>query len=461
MKGTLKNGRKTVSKNGSKEGGAKSAARNGYAIRTKLIHGTSKSSKWDFSHHVVPPMTSSATFRLSSAHRGAQGFFEFACDTVDTKRSVPIYIYDRLDEPTRGMLEDNLAVAEGGDMALCFATGMAAISAAICVLVKAGEQVLAHQTLYGCTYSFLTNWLPRQGVTAHFADFRQPEAVAKAIRPETRVVYFETPVNPTLEQIDIAVVREVVDRANGGRKREEQMQIVVDNTFATPYCQRPMEHGAHIVVHSLTKAIGGFGTDMGGAVIGPQALHNHLMLYRKDFGGVLSPKAAWNVLVYGLPSLAARMANMQRTAMHVAKFLEHHPKVASVSYPGLADFPRRELAHKQMVDYRGKFAPGSMIYFILKGKGGGNEAAERFINYVADKAYCVTLAVSLGQIKTLIENPYSMTHSSYAAATQGGGNGLELENRGQGAAPGGIRLSIGLEDRHDIISDLEQGLAHA
>lgn len=432
----------------------------GYTARTQLIHGKSKSPKWDYSHHVIPPITSSATFRLSSSQRGAKGFFEFACDTVDTKRHVPIYIYDRLDEPTRGMLEDNLAVAEGGDMALCFATGMAAITAAINVLVKAGDEVLAHQTLYGCTYSFLTNWLPRQGARVHFADFRQPESLARAIRPQTRVVYFETPVNPTLELIDIAAIRRVVDAANHDRKSEERMQIAVDNTFATPYCQRPLDLGAHIVVHSLTKAIGGFGTDMGGAVIGPQALHNALMLYRKDFGGVLSPKAAWNFLVYGLPSLAARMANMQRTAMHVAKFLEHHPKVARVSYPGLADFPQRELAHQQMVDYRGKFAPGSMIYFILKEKQGGNHMAEQFINYIADKAYCITLAVSLGQIKTLIENPYSMTHSSYQAG-HGNGDSLELENRGLGVEPGGIRLSIGLEDRNDIIADLERALAHA
>lgn len=271
---------------------ATTRAPEGYRIRTQLIHGKSKSAKWDYSHHVIPPISSSATFRLSSSQRGAKGFFEFACDTVDTKREVPIYIYDRLDEPTRGMLEENLAVAEGGDVALCFATGMAAITAALCALVRAGDEVLAHQTLYGCTYSFLTNWLPRQGVTARFADFRRMAGLARAIRPQTRVVYFETPVNPTLEQIDIAAVRAVVDRANRGRRPETRMQIVVDNTFATPYCQRPIEHGAHIVVHSLTKAIGGFGTDMGGAVIGPQSLHNHLMLYRKDFGGVLSPKAA-------------------------------------------------------------------------------------------------------------------------------------------------------------------------
>ena len=444
-------------------------SRNGYKIRTKLIHGRSKTPKWDYSHHVIPPISASATFRLSSAHRGAKGFFEFACDTVDTKRHVPIYIYDRLDEPTRGMLEDNLAMAEEGDMAVCFATGMAAITAAICVLTRAGDEVVAHDTLYGCTYSFLTNWLPRQGVSTHFANLRQPQAIVKAITPRTRVVYFETPVNPTLELIDIPAVREVVDRANRGRKEHERIHIVVDNTFATPYCQRPLALGAEVVVQSLTKGIGGFGTDMGGAIIGPQWLHNHVMFYRKDFGGVLSPKAAWNVLVYGLPSLAARMANMQRTALHVANFLENHRKVERVSYPGLVSFPQRQLAEKQMVDYRGKFAPGSMIYFTLKGAGAA--AAERFIDYVGDKAYCVTLAVSLGQIKTLIENPYSMTHSAYHAthssepkpgsAGARGGSGaatLEHKNGARGVEPGGIRLSIGLEDRHDIIADLEKAL---
>jgi cystathionine beta-lyase/cystathionine gamma-synthase len=432
------------------------APASGYRIRTRMIHGTSKTPKWDYSHHVVPPITSSATFRLSSTHRGAQGFFEFACDRVDNKRHVPIYIYDRLDEPTRGMLEENLALAEEGDMAVCFATGMAAISAAICVLVRKGDEVLAHDTLYGCTYSFMTNWLPRQGVKAKFVNLRQIEKTARAITPHTRVLYLESPVNPNLELIDLAAVRQVVSQANRGRKPEDCIRIMVDNTFATPYCQRPLRLGADVVVHSLTKGIGGFGTDMGGAVIGPRELHNVLLLYRKDLGGVLSPKAAWNILVYGLPSLAARMANMQRTALHVARFLESHPKVAGVCYPGLQSFPQRKLAEEQMVDYRGKFAPGSMIYFTLKEKGKRNQAAERFIDYVADRAYCITLAVSLGQIKTLIENPYSMTHSAYQAAA--GQKPGEPRNGGRGLEPGGIRLSIGLEDRQDIIADLEAAL---
>lgn len=434
------------------------AAGDDYRIRTRLIHGTPKSPKWDYSHHVVPPMTSSATFRLSSAHRGAKGFFEFACDTVDTKRHVPIYIYDRLDEPTRGMLEDNLALAEQGEMAVCFATGMAAISAALASQVRAGDEIVAHDMLYGCTYSLLTNWMPRQDVATAFVNLRDLEALERALTARTRVVYFETPVNPTLEQIDIGAVRDVVERANRERAADERIRMVVDNTFATPYCQRPLRLGADVVVHSLTKGIGGFGTDMGGCVIGPREMHNALFLYRKDFGGVLSPKAAWNILVYGLPSLAARMANMQRTARHVAEFLEQHPKVARVSYPGLASFPDRALAEQQMVDYRGKFAPGSMIYFTLKCKRGDNQAAERFIDYCADKAYCITLAVSLGQVKTLIENPYSMTHSAYRAAAGDGGKALEHKNGARGVEPGGIRLSIGLEDRHDLIEDLTRAL---
>lgn len=431
-----------------------------YRVRTRLIHGKSKTPKWDYSHHVVPPITSSATFRLNSAERGAQGFFEFACDTIDDKRHVPIYIYDRLDEPTRGMLEENLALAEQGDMAVCFATGMAAITAAINVLIRSGDDVLAHDTLYGCTYSFMTNWLPRQGVTARFVNIGDTAALQHAIKPRTRVVYFESPVNPNLELIDIGAVREVVDRANHGRKPAERIHVVIDNTFATPYCQRPLLLGADVVVHSLTKGIGGFGTDMGGAVIGPQWLHNHLMLYRKDYGGVLSPKPAWNILVYGLPSLAARMANMQRTAMHVARFLEQHPKVARVSYPGLESFPQRELAQKQMVDYRGKFAPGSMIYFSLKEKPGHNEMAERFIDYVANHAYCITLAVSLGQVKTLIENPYSMTHSAYLHKPEEKKTLEHNDGCSRGVEPGGIRLSVGLEDRHDLIDDLERALEH-
>ncbi len=423
-----------------------------YMLRTRLIHGTFATGRWDYDHHVVPPQSSSATYRLSSVHRGAQGFVEFA--TPESRRA-PIYIYDRLDEPSRGMLEENLAVAEGGEVAVTFATGMAAISAALGILVSAGEQIVAHRVVYGSTYSLMTSWLPRYRIRTDFCDLCDPESLARAATPACRVVYFETPVNPTMELIDITAVRRTVDRLNASRPEAERMYIVVDNTFATPYCQRPLEHGADLVVHSLTKDICGFGTEMGGAVIGANRFYNHLMLYRKDFGGVLSPKNAWPILVYGLPTLATRMVNQQKTASHVAEFLLRQPKVARVVYPGLSNFAQRDLARRQMISYDGKFAPGSMLYFELKPNGredpvlGATNAATRFVDFVAENSYTITLAVSLGQIKTLIENPFSMTHASLP----------DEEKIKSGLQPGGIRLSLGLEDWRDIIADLEAALA--
>lgn len=222
----------------------------------------------------------------------------------------------------------------------------------------------------------------------------------------------------------------------------------MDNTFATPYCQRPLTFGADLVVHSLTKNIGGFGTDMGGAVIAPREYYNLLMAYRKDFGGVLSPKNAWSILVYGLPTLGARMANQQKTALKVAQFLASHPRVTKVNYPGLESFPQADLARRQMVSYEGKFAPGSLLYFVIADPGGSGRAADRLVDFLAENSYTITLAVSLGQIKTLIENPYSMTHSNMPAE----------DKKALGIEPGGIRISVGLEDWHDIIEDLDAAL---
>ena len=439
-----------------------------YRTRTHLIHGSPDSKRWDYNHHVIPPLTASTTYRLSSAHRGEQGFIEFAQDeyagldehaglddiqtttgtAADNSRRVPIYIYDRLDEPTRGMLEENLAYAEGGETAICFATGMAAISAALGVTVKQREEIITHQIMYGCTYSLLTNWLPRAGIRTRFVDLTDPRALCQAITDKTRVVFFETPVNPTLQLIDISAIRSVLDKVN--HRRKHPIRIIVDNTFATPYCQRPLEHGADIIVHSLTKDIGGFGTDMGGAVIASRDLHGLLMLYRKDFGGVLSSKSAWAFLVYGLPTLATRLVNQQKSAMKIASFLEQCPYVAGVSYPGLESFPQRPLALKQMVDEQGRFAPGFVLYFTLKKNGDDNRKAEALVDYLAEHSYTITLAVSLGQIKTLIENPYAMTHAALP----------EAEKRAKGIEPGGIRLSVGLEDWHDIIGDLKCALNH-
>ena len=424
------------------------ARKEDYRMRTHLIHGNFESKKWDYNHHVIPPVSHSTAFRLSSLHRGAQGFVQFASADEALSGHIPIYIYDRLDEPTRGMLEENLAYGEGGEICVTFASGMAAISAALGVTLRQGQEVLAHQILYGCTYSLMTNWLPRFGMQVRFADFLRPESLPGLLTPATRVLYFETPLNPTMELIDIAAIRRIADEANAQRDERDRVLVIVDNTFATPYCQRPLSLGADIVVESLTKDIGGFGTDGGGAVIAPAVWYNHLMLFRKDFGGVLAPRSAWAILVYGLPTLATRMVNQQKTALRVAKFLSEHPKVARVSYPGAENFPQKALAHRQMVDPDGKFAPGGMLYFVLKGNGGKQIRAGKLVDYIAERAYTITLAVSLGQIKTLIEHPFTMTHSALP----------DEQKRAFGMDPEGVRISIGLEDWRDIIRDLELAL---
>ncbi len=422
----------------------------GVAWDSFLIHGRHFTEKWDFRHHIIPPQSSSVTYRLDTTERGAQGFRDYASGTAE--RREPIYIYDRLDEPTRGMLEDELAAIEGGEVCVAFASGMAAISAALGVLLRAGEHVVAHRMLYGCTDSLLRSWYPRLGIGVGRVDLRQPDALREAIRPETRVVYFETPVNPTLELIDIAAVRAVVDEVNAGRVEQERIWIVVDNTFATPYCQRPLSLGADVVVHSLTKNIGGFGTDMGGAVIAPRALEGPLLLYRKDFGGVLAPKSAWPILVYGLPTLPMRLQKQMATAMTVARFLQGHPLVHRVSYPGLEDHPQILLAKRQMRDPEGRFAPGSMIYFeTVEDDPDEPRRCVRLVDWIAREAYTLTLAVSLGQLRTLIENPGAMTHAAVPPEERVAG----------GIRPNAIRLSIGIEAADDIIADLRAAFEYA
>lgn len=424
----------------------------GYSTEAHLIYGRSQDPRWDYSHHLLPPITSSATFRLDSAQRGAQGFTEFAHETDDaavTARA-PIYIYDRLGEPNKDMLEENLARAEGGDIAVTFSSGMAAIAGVLGILTGAGSEIVAHATLYGCTYSLLTNWYPRLKVATHFVDCTNLGELRGAISRHTRVVYLESPVNPTMRLIDLKAVADLVARVNAERQDEERIVTVVDSTFATPFCQRPIALGMDFVVHSLTKAIGGFGTDIGGVVIGPRWSHDRLLLYRKDFGGVLSPKSAWPVLVQGLPSLAVRMRQMQQTAGRVAEFLASRTEIECVHYPGLPTFPQYDLARKQMFDFDGNFAPGSMVYFVIKGESPTDALrnAERFINHIARNAYCVTLAVSLGNIRSLIEHPGSMTHSAIPPR----------EQMAKGLHPGGIRLAIGLEKPDDIIRDLRYSL---
>lgn len=422
----------------------------GTSMESFLIHGRHFTEKWDFRHHIIPPQSSSVTYRLDKTERGAKGFQEYA--SGDAHKTSPIYIYDRLDEPTRGMLEDELAGIEGGDFCVAFATGMSAIAAALGVVLKSGDNLVAHKTLYGCTYSLVTNWYPKLNIGHSFVDMRDMAALDAAINDATRVIYFESPVNPTLELIDIEAVRAVADRHNARRPDDRKILVIIDNTFATPYCQRPIEHGADIVVHSLTKNIGGFGTDMGGAVIGPHEMEGQLLLYRKDFGAALAPKSAWPMLVYGLPTLPLRLNHQMETAMQVASFLHGHPKVARVVYPGLENHPQFSLAKRQMRDTQGKFAPGNMIYFETVEKDPNHPHNNiKVVDWIAKHAYTLTLAVSLGQLRTLIENPGAMTHAAVP----------EEKRRESGISPAGIRLSIGIEAAADIIRDLEQGLARA
>ena len=423
-----------------------------YSRETHLIYGKAFTTKWDYNHHVVPPISSSTTFRLDSVERGALGFSEFEHMSEISDSEPPIYIYDRLGEPNKEILEENLAAAESGETAVTFSSGMSAISGVLGILTKSGDEIVAHKTLYGCTFSLLNNWYPRYNIKTIKVDLTNPENLRKVVTDKTRVVYFETPANPNLEIIDIETIVKIVAEFNKSRDESNQIKIVVDNTFATPFCQRPIEWGVDFVVHSLTKNIGGFGTDMGGVVIGKLKYRDMLMLYRKDFGGVLSSKSAWPIMVYGLPSLAVRMQREIDNAKKVAEFLAQHPKVQFVNYPGLPSFRFYETAKKQMRDFHGNFAPGNMIYFALKGETAeeGREKGREMMNYIAKNAYTLTLAVSLGHVRTLIEHPGSMTHSMIPAE----------EQIKEGIDPAGIRMSIGLENGDDIIKDLEDALNH-
>ncbi|WP_413560890.1 trans-sulfuration enzyme family protein [Bdellovibrio sp. HCB209] len=421
----------------------KKSARKKLSPRTQAIHGEALSKSWEFSHHLIPPMTASTTFRLGSLTRGAEGFSTFAGPQDQDK---PIWIYDRLEEPTTKMLEDQLAILEKGDCAVTFGSGMGAISAAIMTLVKSGQRVVAHKTLYGCTYSLITNWLPRLGVEHSLIDVNDFKVLEQELKnPKTRVVYFESVSNPILEIADLEKIVELVKTANKKRKADDRIYTVVDNTFATPWSLRPREWGIDFVIQSLTKNISGFGTEMGGAVISPKAFDGQLRVARKDFGAIIHPYSAWHILVYGISTQAIRFEQQQATALKVAQFLEKHPKIESVTYPGLKSHPQSKLARKYLVSPENTFAPGTMISFLVKGD---MKRCQKFVDDVAQNSYAITLAVSLGLTKTLIEVPGFMTHSAIPESKRG-------ESK---IDPRAIRLSIGLENVKDIIGDLEDSL---
>lgn len=411
--------------------------------RTQAIHGEFSSKAWEFSHHLIPPMTASTTFRLGSLERGAQGFTSFGDQPTG---ETPIWIYDRLEEPTTKMLESQLALMEHGECAVSFASGMGGIASTLMALLTNKSKVIAHKTLYGCTYSLLTGWLPKFGINTSLVDINDFANLKTELQdPNTRVVYFESVSNPILEIADLEKITALVKEANKGRAKENHIYTVVDNTFPTPWALRPLEWGVDFVIQSLTKNISGFGTEMGGAVITRKEFETPLRLARKDFGAIIHPYSAWHILVYGISSQSLRFEQQQKTAMKIAQFLEKNDKVESVIYPGLESHPQYDLAKKYLKSPEDDFAPGTMISFQLKGD---METCRRFVDDIAKSSYAITLAVSLGLNKTLIEVPGFMTHSA-----------IPLEKQGDsGIDPKAIRLSVGLENYKDLIADLSTAL---
>lgn len=410
--------------------------------RSRSVHGRFSTKAWEFSHHLVPPMTASTTFRLKSLKRGARGFSAFA--NLESAGKDPIWVYDRLDEPTTLMLEELLADMEGGECAVTFSTGMGAISSTLMALLQSGQKIVAHRTLYGCTDSLITGWLPKFGIRQKLIDVNGPELEAELQDPDLRVVYAESISNPNLELIDLKRLTRLVREAN--RKRKTKIMTVIDNTFATPWALRPLEWGVDFTIQSLTKNISGFGTEMGGAVITRRKHEPVLKLARKDFGAIIHPFSAWHILVFGAATQSLRFEQQQRTAAKIAAFLEKHPKVETVVYPGLKSHPQHALARRLLRSPEETFSPGTMISFRLKGN---LRRCEKFIDDIAKNSYTITLAVSLGLVKTLIEVPGYMTHSAIPASRRGE----------SGIDPHMIRLSVGIENTRDLIDDLSTALA--
>jgi cystathionine beta-lyase/cystathionine gamma-synthase len=338
------------------------------------------------------------------------------------------YDYARTVNPTRSALETNVKTLEGGRAAYAFASGMAAISA-VMTLVKAGDHVVVSQNVYGGTYRLFARVLEDYGLSFTYVDTSVIDNIAKAIRKNTRMVYVETPTNPMMILTDLAQAAALC-RARG-------LISVVDNTFLTPCLQRPLDLGADIVVHSTTKYLNGHSDSVGGAVILARDEHaERIKFVQNSVGAILSPFDSWLVL-RGIKTLPLRMRVHDQSGLAVARFLESHPKVERVLYPGLASHPQHDLARRQT---RGS---GGMISFYLKSE----QAAERFFKPLR----LCALAESLGGIETLICQPSTMTHASVPAE----------DRRRLGLTDSLVRISVGCEDVEDIIADLDAGLSAA
>jgi methionine-gamma-lyase len=388
-----------------------------YRFATKAVHAGQHSDPSTGS--VSVPIYQTSTFAFESAEQGAA---RFAGEDEG-------YIYTRWANPTVRALERNVAELEGGEDARACASGMAAIHAAVASIVKKGDHVVAPDSLYSGTEKLFTDILSKFGVEFSFVDSSNTLNIEEAMKENTKMIFIETPANPTLKITDLKAVARIA--------QEKNIMTIVDNTFMSPYFQQPLKMGMDVSIHSLTKYLGGHSDLIGGIIVGRKPFLKALDSVLRNTGGTLAPFDAWLTL-RGIKTLPLRMEKHNENAMRVAEFLESHPKVKKVHYPGLKSHPQHELARKQMSGF------GGMISFELKG---GLENGVKLMNSVR---LCI-LAVSLGAVETLIEHPASMTHASIPRE----------ERLKAGITDGLVRLSVGIEDAEDIVQDLEQALANA
>ncbi|MDY6864729.1 MAG: PLP-dependent aspartate aminotransferase family protein [Halobacteriota archaeon] len=345
----------------------------------------------------------------------------FALDNLSKTK----YVYTRTGNPTTTVLEEKMAALEGGEAALGLASGMAAISHTILTIAQSGDHVICDDVVYGCTYDLFSE-IDRFGIEKTFVDTSDLERLKSEIKSNTKLIFLETPTNPTLKMSDLKAISEIA--GDFGAK------VVVDNTFMTPYFQRPLELGVDVVVHSATKYISGHGDTIAGVAVGEADFIDKVRKgLLKDIGGAISPFNAW-LLIRGLKTLSVRMERHEKNAMKVAEFLEGHPKVEKAIYPGLKSHPQYDIGVKQMDGF------GGMVSFEVK----NSAQSWKVINNVK----LCTFAVSLGDVDTLIQIPSFMTHKSMP----------KEEKLRCGITDGLIRLSVGIEDVDDIIGDLNQAL---
>jgi len=381
---------------------------------TKLIHAGDQQDEFG---SAVTPIYQSATFAFKNAQNGANLFAG--------KDSG--YIYTRLSNPTINALEDKLAELENGFGGIALASGMAAITTAFTAFLKQGDHIIATNAVYGSSRAVVESVYANFGIESSFIDTSNIENIIDAIRPNTKILYIESPANPTIVLTDIKEASRLA--------KMNKIITIVDNTFSSPYLQKPLDLGADIVLHSLTKFINGHADVVGGALIAKEEeLYKKLRKTMILMGGNMDPHQAY-LIARGVKTLSIRIDRAQENALKIANWLESHPQISWVSYPGLASFKQQELVKKQMAGY------GAMISFGMKG---GLEAGITLM----DNVKLVLLAVSLGGIETLIQHPASMSHASISADARAEG----------GITDDLVRFSIGIENVEDIIADLEQAL---